>query len=33
LLSKANWRKAAALAQKWELNQLAARLEKLGSVW
>jgi hypothetical protein len=28
---KPTWRKAAALARKWELNQLAGRLEELGS--
>ncbi len=28
---KPTWRKAAALARKWELQQLAARLEELGS--
>jgi DNA polymerase-1 len=28
---KPTWRKAAALARKWELQQLAGRLEELGS--
>jgi DNA polymerase-1 len=28
---KPRWGKAAALAQEWELNQLARRLEELGS--
>jgi DNA polymerase-1 len=28
---KPTWREAAALARKWELQQLAARLEELGS--
>jgi len=28
---KPAWRKAAALAREWELNQLADRLEKLAS--
>jgi hypothetical protein len=27
---KPTWRKAAALAQAWDLKQLAGRLEKLG---
>jgi hypothetical protein len=27
---KPTWRKAAALAREWELNQLAGRLEELG---
>jgi hypothetical protein len=30
---KPTWRKAAALAREWELNQLAGRLEELGPVW
>ena len=29
---KPTWRKAAVLALKWELNQLAKRLEKLATV-
>jgi exodeoxyribonuclease III len=29
---KPTWRKAAALAREWELNQLARRLEELGSI-
>ena len=27
---KPTWRKAAALAREWQLNQLAGRLEELG---
>ena len=29
---KPTWKKAAALARAWELNQLAARLDNLGRV-
>jgi DNA polymerase-1 len=28
---KPTWRKAAALAREWELNQLAGRLEELDA--